>query len=203
MKIAHRPTRLRCVGFVIAVLLTWGILVVWMVKPDWHSPLLPTHSLVLPAASFHMVAGEGRQVAEGLRVESLGAHGAVLQMYVPDGGFDAAQFPVLDYRFSRFAHALELSLVFRRADQPDDVHAVSLPWPGRGVSSFDLGDVPQWAGRIVEFGFAQYPTPHSIPPNIDMDSFMLLGALLQSSPARQRGPPITQAPIACSCRSSV
>ncbi len=181
MMAAHRPTRLRCVGFAIAVLLTWSALVVWAAKPDWHSPILPTRSLELPATSFHMIEGEGRQAAEGLRVESLGAHDVALQTYAPKGGFEAAQLPVLAYRFSGFVHTLELSLVFRRADQPGDVHAVSLPWPGRGVSTFDLGDVPQWSGHIVEVGFAQYPTPQSIPPNIDMDTFMLRDAQLQSA----------------------
>ena len=133
MTVAHRPTRLRCVGFAIAVLLTWSALVVWAAKPDWHIPLLPTRSLVLPAASFRMIDGEARQVAAGLRVESLGAHGVALQTYAPKGGFEAAQLPVLAYRFSGFVHTLELSLVFRRADQPGDVHAVSLPWPGSPV----------------------------------------------------------------------
>lgn len=178
--VAGRPTTLRCVAFAIAVVLTLGTLFALAARPDWRSGFLPAQILVLPVATFKFVAGEGNVVAEGLRIEALGPRTTALEMSTLEQGFDAANLRLLRYQFAGFPHSLELSFVFRRADQANDVHAVSLPWPGRGVSIFDLGNVPDWSGRIVEVGFAQYPTPQSIPPGIDLEAFTLMDAQLES-----------------------
>jgi len=87
-----------------------------------------------------------------LRITSTGQDYTSLQSLRPSD-VEAEKFPTLRYRFADFPRTLELSLVFRTAENSEDV-AVSLPWPGDATRTFDLSQVPEWRGRIVEIGFA-------------------------------------------------
>ena len=89
---------------------------------------------------------------------------------------DADAFPILRYRWQDFPRTLELSFVFRRADQPDDVHTVTLPPAGAYPGYFDLSDVPDWHGRIIEIGFAEFPTAQLVPADIAFRPFALIEA---------------------------
>jgi hypothetical protein len=76
--------------------------------------------------------------------------------------------------------ALELTFVFRRADSPNDVQTVSVPWPVDGSGSFDLSRAPEWKGDIVEFGFSEFPTAQLAPPEQAFRPFSLDRVTLES-----------------------
>ena len=92
---------------------------------------------------------------------------------------DAETFPTLRYRFANFPRTLELSLVFRTAENPEDV-AVSLPWPGERRARSISSQIPQWRGQIVEFGFAQFPVAQLVPPAQGFKPFEIVEAGLWS-----------------------
>jgi hypothetical protein len=98
---------------------------------------------------------------------------------VPDG-LRAEDFSLLRYRFDGFPRTLELSLVFRRADAPDDVQVVTVPWPGDGWRSLNLRQVPGWHGQIAELGFAENATPQVVPESVAFRPFRFDGAELWS-----------------------
>jgi hypothetical protein len=154
---------MRRVAFALAVLAGWLIIVLWAAGVRWSSPISPAERHEFAGKDFIVVFGSGAADAERLRVESAGADYTSLQSLALNG-LDAADFPVLRYRFADFPRTLELSLVFRTADDPGDVHTIALPWPGTATGTFDLGKVPAWQGRIVELGFAEFPTAQLVPP---------------------------------------
>lgn len=170
----------RATAFAAAVATSLAAILVGAARPDWRDDLLPAERLVLAATGFRVVAGSGEPVAAGLRIRAAGERGVALQSMFPDPGIDATKFAVLRYAFADFPATHEVSFLFRRADRPDDVQAVSLPWPGRGVAAFDLSDLPAWGGRIIETGFAEYPIPQAIPPATGFAPFVLRDAELWS-----------------------
>jgi hypothetical protein len=96
------------------------------------------------------------------------------------GGIRAGDYPFLSYRFEDFPRTLELSLVFRRADSPQDVHSITIPWPGAGWRTVDLRRLPEWRGEIVELGFAEYATAQLVPPSVAFAPFRFDGVELAS-----------------------
>jgi hypothetical protein len=70
--------------------------------------------------------------------------------------------------------------VFRRADEPDDVHTITLPPAGAYPAYFDLSSTPDWHGRIIEAGFAEFPTAQLVPADIAFRPFSLVEAELWS-----------------------
>lgn len=70
--------------------------------------------------------------------------------------------------------------MFRRAEDPGDVHTVTLPPAGSHPGYFDLSEVPEWRGRIVEIGFAEFPTAQLVPADTAFRPFALLEAELWS-----------------------
>jgi hypothetical protein len=170
---------LRRAALVLAIVGSWALLVAWAAGVRWSDPLLPAQRAELAGAYFQPVFGTATVAGSSLRVEAPGADGNSLQSTT--GQFVRADdFPLLRYHFAGFPRTLELSLVFRRADRPGDVQAISLPWPGNGESSFDLSRVPGWRGLITEVGFAEYPTPQLVPPGTGFVPFELGGAELWS-----------------------
>lgn len=181
MKSRELASALRVVAFVVVVVATLAAILVVAARPEWGSAFLPVEQRTLPAAEFYVVAGTGEAVAGGLRVTGAGEREVALQTMLPEAGFDAADFEVLRYQFENFPRTLEASFLFRRADRPADVQTVSLPWPGHGVASFELAELPEWRGRIIEVGFAEYPTPQAIPPGTGFEPFVLRDAQLGSA----------------------
>ena len=92
----------------------------------------------------------------------------------------AADFPTLRYAFARLPRTMEVSLVFRTAEMPDDVQTISLPWPGTGASTFDLAHVASWRGTITELGFYESATAQLVPPARGFAPFELIAAELWS-----------------------
>jgi hypothetical protein len=164
--------------FCIAVTLSLLVLLCWAAGVDWRSPLAPEANRNWTGSEFRVVMGGAAQDEDRLRIGAVGENRTALQA-IALNGVDAAENPILRYRFEQFPHTLELSLVFRRVGD-DDVSVVTLPWPGDGDAYFDLGSVPEWQGRITEIAFAEFPTPQVVPPMQGFQPFTLVDATLSS-----------------------
>lgn len=155
------------------------LVLVWAADVQPRSPWVSATQLEWPGASFRVVVGQGRSSPGGLHVSRAAGDHSALQA-LPLQGVDAADTPFLRYRFSDFPRTLELALMFRRADQSGDVEVVSLPWPGEGFQTVDLSVLEQWRGRIIELGFAQFPTAQLVPEERGFAPFTLEQAGLWS-----------------------
>ncbi|MBU6198990.1 MAG: hypothetical protein KGP08_05010 [Xanthomonadaceae bacterium] len=155
---------IRRVACAVALALVWIVVLGWAAGLSWHTPLMPARTKVLRGDTFRVVLGAGVQDDGALRVGAVGDDGNALQSAALDG-IHAADYPILRYRFEEFPRTLELSLVFRRADSPRDVHSITIPWPGAGWRTVDLRGLPEWRGDIVELGFAEYATAQLVPPS--------------------------------------
>lgn len=162
--------------FVIALLLSGFLILLWAADVDWKSPMSSDHSRHWNGSDFRVVMGGAVEDEQRLLIGAVGDNRTALQS-VTLNGIEAADYPILRYRFDQFPHTLELSLVFRRADA-EDVTVVSLPWPGTSEATFNLGTVPEWQGRITEIAFAEYPTPQVVPPMQGFKPFALVDVAL-------------------------
>lgn len=165
--------------FGFAVLACWSILVLWAAQVDWSTPFSPHDRRDFPGDDFNPVFGTASRMHGRLHVESTGADDTALESLMP-ANLDAEDFPTLRYRFGDFPRTLELSLVFRTAENPEDTPTISLPWPGDSTGTFDLSRIPAWRGRIIEIGFAQFPTALVVPPDRGFKPFELAHAALWS-----------------------
>ena len=172
----RRPP-LAVAAFVVALLATWAGLLLWAGGVDLRAPFTPEAERVLAGDDFHAVFGSASPHDGTLHVDAAAEDFSALQAAALPHIL-AADFPVLRYRFGDFPRTLELSLVFRTAERPDDVQTISLPWPGAGTSTFDLSSVPAWRGRIIELGFAQFATAQLVPPERGFAPFDLMEARL-------------------------
>ena len=164
----------------ISVVLIVGVILLTAGVP-WSSPLEPAERRHLEPGDFQIVMGSALHTDAGLEVGAVGNERVALQaLPLAATSIDAEAFDVLHYRFDNFPRTLELSLMFRRASDPDDVQVVSLPWPGRGASALNLRDVPGWKGQISEIGFIESATPQLIPNGIAFAPFRLVDAQLWS-----------------------
>ncbi|HEV7490460.1 MAG TPA: hypothetical protein VGO25_06610, partial [Rhodanobacteraceae bacterium] len=169
---------MRRVALALALLASWAILLSWAARLDWQSPSSPAEQREFPGDDFSAVFGSATADADTLRITSNGKDYTSLQSLRPSD-VDAEKFPTLRYRFADFPRTLELSLVFRTSENPEDV-AVSLPWPGDATRTFDLSQIPEWRGRIVELGFAQFPIAQQVPPAQGFKPFEIVEARLWS-----------------------
>jgi len=158
--------RIACAAAIVAI---WAGLFGWAAGLQWHTPLWSRATLTVAGRDFHAVMGVAAEDADGLRVSEAGNDGSALQTTQLD--VRAENFPLLRYRFQDFPRTLELSLLFRRADAPADVHAVTLPWPGDGWCTVDLRGVSAWHGQIIELGFAQFATGQLVPASVAFQPF--------------------------------
>ncbi|HPN80014.1 hypothetical protein [Dokdonella sp.] len=164
--------------FSLACLISIGALLCWAAGISWQAPFFSDQHRNWMGSEFRVVMGGAAQDEGRLRIGAVGDERTALQS-VALNGVDAAENPILRYRFEQFPHTLELSLVFRRMGS-EDVSVVSLPWPGGEDAWFDLGSVPEWNGRITEIAFAEYPTPQIVPPMQGFQPFTLVDASLSS-----------------------
>jgi hypothetical protein len=168
---------IRRVACAVALALVWILVLGWAAGLGWHTPLRPSSTKFFAGDGFRVVLGAGVQDEGALRVGAVGGDGNALQTVTLDG-IRAADYPFLGYRFEDFPRTLELSLVFRRADSPQDVHSITIPWPGAGGGTVDLRRLPEWRGEIVELGFAEYATAQLVPPSVAFRSFRFAHAEL-------------------------
>ncbi len=164
--------------FALFMLLGLAGVLAWASGIQWSSPFVTSEVRHWDGSDFRVVMGGAAQDETRLRIGAVGENRTALQSVVLNG-IDAAENPILRYRFDQFPHTLELSLIFRRVGD-EDVTVVSLPWPGSVDAWFDLGTVPEWRGRIVELAFAEYPTPQIVPPMQGFRPFTLVDASLES-----------------------
>lgn len=169
---------MRRIAFVLALLAGCTMLVLVAARVDVSAPFSAAEQRAFQGHDFTAVFGTASVVDTRLDVSAPGDGYTSLQSLHPSG-IDAAQFPTLRYRFRDFPRTLELSLVIRTAENPDDV-AIALPWPGDRVQTFDLSRVPEWKGRIVEIGFAEFPTAQVVPPAQGFAPFSIIEAGLWS-----------------------
>jgi hypothetical protein len=165
--------------FVVALAASWLLLLLWAADVDWHAPLAPSVERSFPGSDFRPVFGTGGAQGDQFRAAAAAEDFSALQsVAIADAA--AEDFSTLRYRFAGFPRTLELSLVFRTAEHPDDVQTISLPWPGSGVSSFDLSGIAAWKGTIIELGFAEFATAQVVPPRLGFRPFNLIDAELWS-----------------------
>lgn len=162
-----------------ALVLWWALLLVVFCDIPLRAPWRARGALSLPGSAFTEKLGRAHSLDQELSIDAPGADFSALQ--VRDGErLAAAERPILHYRFARLPRTLELSFVFRRADQPDDVQTVALPWPVDGSGSFDLRRVPAWRGEILEFGFSEFATAQVVPREVGFARFALERATLEA-----------------------
>ena len=165
---------------VAALIAVWLLVLGSAAGIPWSSPLFAQRQMTLNGSDFRPVVGAGVEDGTSLGVGAIANDGNALQSLALDG-IDAAELPLLTYRFEDFPRTLELVLVFRRSDAPGDVQTVALPWPGDGPATIDLRAASQaWYGRISEIGFAEYATAQLAPPSIAFRPFRLEQARLAS-----------------------
>jgi hypothetical protein len=162
----------------IAVVLIWVCAFGWASGLGWRTPLAARERIDLPAGDFHIVTGSGAAGERNLAVDGPGDDGSALQ--TARIGVNAGDFPILRYTFENFPRTLELSLVFRRAAAPDEVQAITVPWPGDGQRVVDMRRFPAWRGQIIELGFAQFATGQLVPASVAFQPFRLRSVQLSS-----------------------
>jgi hypothetical protein len=172
--------RLRIPVLLLLLLVLWVGLLGWASDVPPSAALQPAERLRLAGNDFHVVMGAGIESGRALGINAVGAQHMALQSHSLTQPIDANALPILRYRWQDFPRTLELSFVFRRADQPDDVHTITLPPAGAYPGYFDLSDVPEWRGRIIEVGFAEFPTAQLVPADIAFRPFALIEAELWS-----------------------
>lgn len=179
-RIAKRSMQRRVALLAGLLVLVWLALVGWASDAPLSAAFQPSERIRLAGNEFHVVMGAGVESGRRLGINAVGAEHMALQSHALPEAIDAAAFPILRYRWEEFPRTLELSFVFRRADEPDDVHTVTLPPAGAYAGYFDLSDVADWSGRIVEIGFAEFPTAQLVPADIAFRPFSLVDAELWS-----------------------
>jgi hypothetical protein len=172
--------RLRAVVLSLLLVSLWIALFGWAAEAPTGAPLQPDVRARFAGSDFGVVMGSGFPFGKRLGVNSIGRQRMALQSLALPEAIDAASRPVLRYRFEQFPRTLELSFVFRRAEDPGDVQTVALPPAGAHPGYFDLSAVPDWHGRIVEIGFAQFPTAQLVPADIAFRPFALVEVELWS-----------------------
>lgn len=171
---------MRRLAFTVAMMASVLGVLAWAAGLDPRAPFSPAQEQAFNGIGLQAVMGRAAVAGDSLRIEAVSDEEATALQSVALDGLAAADYPFLRYRFSGFPQTLELSLIFRRADSLDEVRVVSLPWPGRGDAWFDLSSVPEWKGRIVELGFAQFPTPQVVSANQPFEPFTLEAVALAS-----------------------
>ncbi|MBX3726373.1 MAG: hypothetical protein KF823_10710 [Xanthomonadales bacterium] len=163
-----------------ALVLAWSALLLALFVPlRPGDPPRPAQSLAIPGERFASAIGQARARDGGLHVTAMAGANGALQVHAPTP-FRAEELPILRYRFEGLPRTLELTFVFRRADQPDDVRVMSLPGVGTGEGAVDLSASPHWRGTITEIGLAEYPGAQSVPPGAAFRPFTLRSVELQS-----------------------
>jgi hypothetical protein len=170
--------RLRVAALVIVLLLLWMGLLGWASQAPSNAAFQPAERVRYAGNDFRVVLGAAVENGKRLGINAVGAEHMALQSVALPQPIDAASFPILRYRWEDFPRTLELSFVFRRADEPDDVHTITLPPAGAYPAYFDLADASAWQGQIIEVGFAEFPTAQLVPANIAFRPFALIEAEL-------------------------
>ena len=170
--------RLRVAALVVLLGILWLGLLGWSSQAPLNAPFQPAERMRFAGNDFHVVLGAAVENGKRLGINAVGTDHMALQSVALTAPLAAASFPVLRYRWQDFPRTLELSFVFRRADEPDDVHTITLPPAGAYPAYFDLSSSKDWRGEIIEAGFAEFPTAQLVPADIAFRPFSLVEAEL-------------------------
>jgi len=170
--------RLRVAALVVLLGILWLGLLGWSSQAPLNAPFQPAERMRFAGNDFHVVLGAAVENGKRLGINAVGTDHMALQSVTLTAPLAAASFPVLRYRWQDFPRTLELSFVFRRADEPDDVHTITLPPAGAYPAYFDLSSSKDWRGEIIEAGFAEFPTAQLVPADIAFRPFSLVEAEL-------------------------
>lgn len=172
---------IRRLALIPILLVIWAALLAWSAGVPWGSQWSAHERLTLSGRDFQAQMGDGVSGLEGLVVSTLGADGTGLQT-ARLTHVRAEKYPILRYRITHFSDMLELALVFRRKDAPNDVKTISLPAPDGGEVTVDLSGFEEWRGEITELGFAEYATAQLVPPSLvaSFHPFRIESAQLQA-----------------------
>ena len=176
--VVGQRARVAVLSIVLAIF--WILLLGWAADAPFGAPFEPAQRIHHNGADFHVVMGAGVENGRRLGINAVGAERMALQSRALEHPIDAESFPILRYRWDDFPRTLELSFVFRRAEDPNDVQTITLPPAAAHPAYFDLRDVPAWRGRITEIGFAEFPTAQLVPTDIAFRPFALNEAELWS-----------------------
>ncbi len=157
-----------------------GAVLVWLVAlpgPAW--PLLPDYAEDLDPGAMTAVYGQAGPAADGSLFVTGTYRDTALQV-LPGLKLDADRLRVLRYSARDFPATLELAITWRLDDDPLQSHIATLPAPGDGVRSFDLGRLPQWRGTVIELGLGQFPVPHLVQEDRGFKQFHLQSLRLES-----------------------
>jgi len=176
----HIGRRPRVAILIVLLVILWIFLFGWAAQAPLDSAFEPVQRARHAGNEFHVVMGTGVENGRRLGINAIGAEHMALQSLSFDPPIDADTLQILRYRWQDFPRTLELSFLFRRADDPDDVQTITLPPAGAYPGYFDLGDVPDWHGRIIEIGFAEFPTAQLVPADVAFRPFALIEAELWS-----------------------
>lgn len=159
---------------IVLLVLGWLLLIgVFAEISPLQSPW-PVQSSLMQGSSFAAMRG-GQVDVDELAIMTPDENGGALLIRSVDLD-DAAQWPVLRYEFEGLAPTLELNLVYRRADSPQDVRTLVLTRPRGSTGTIDLSREKDWQGRISEIGFAIYPVAQSVPLEQGFKPFRLIKA---------------------------
>lgn len=172
--------RLRVAALIVLLCMLWMALLGWAAQAPMNAAFQPAARMRYAGNDFRVVMGAAVENGKRLSISAVGTEHMALQSVRPAAPLDAASFPVLRYRWQDFPRTLELSFVFRRADEPDDVHTITLPPAGSHPAYFDLSSTKEWRGEIIEAGFAEFPTAQLVPADIAFRPFLLVEAELWS-----------------------
>ncbi|MEO8672697.1 MAG: hypothetical protein ABI411_15365 [Tahibacter sp.] len=163
---------LRSASTGLAIALWWLLVLLWFAQVHVAAPVLPQQRMPFDGASFTSTVGKGEVQDGRLHIVGVGDGFDGLQVRGVEI-LDATRLTSLHYSFVDFPRTMELVFVFRRADQPDDVHTVPLASPRGRTGSVDLSGEAEWRGEIAEIGFAEYPAAQSVPAEEGFAPFTL------------------------------
>lgn len=163
---------------VAAIVLWWVLGFLFFAKVPLTSPPLPERVDTLEGAGFGGAIGEAEVDGDTMKVTGADEKNGVLLVRRVD--IVAGERRYLRYRLSDFPAAMELALVFRRADTPGDTFSISLTSPRGDTGTVDLSTVDDWRGRIVEIGFAGYAVAQSAPLQTAFRPYRLVDARFES-----------------------
>ncbi|WP_257389412.1 hypothetical protein [Tahibacter caeni] len=165
-------------ALVLLIVAVWLVLIACFVELSPFQSPWPRQRQHIDGAEFAAFSG-AQTDGSALAVPAADADGGALLVRSVDIT-DAADWPVLRYRFAALAPTLELAFVYRRADSPRDVRTIPLTRARGSVGSVDLSREQEWRGAISEIGFAVYPVTQSVPAARAFHPFRLESAELWS-----------------------
>jgi len=176
---------IRRIMFAAVLIAIWLGLCLVAADVPFGAKFSPGKQLTMSGRDFFMRTGKGEYDGQGLIVTSLGADNTSLQT-ASLGRARAEQQPILRYQIRNFPRTLELALMFRTKDAPDDAKTISLPVPVDGEVAVNLATLPQWQGEIHEIGFAEYATSQLVPPDqVKFTPFRIEAVRLEAPSWRQ------------------